>query len=89
MGDLYVWVDGPAQVALFVHDNDTLIVESLLSETVKVRIVVDEGIRSLCDALSDETLFGEPILDWREQSSGEIGFEVAINPYSCRVFCLI
>jgi hypothetical protein len=84
MGDLYVRVDGPAQVALFVYDNDTFIVESFLPETTQVRIVVDDGITALCDALS-----GQPILDWRGQRTGEIGCEAAINPHSYRVFRLI
>jgi hypothetical protein len=87
-GDLYVRVDGPAQVALFVYDNDTLIIESFLPETAEVRMIVDEGIRALCDALSGETLSGQPILDWRGQSTGEIAFEAAVNPHSFRVFRL-
>jgi len=87
-GDLYVRVDGPAQVALFVYDNNTFIVESFLPDTVQVRIVVDDGVTALCDTLSGETLAGEPILDWRGQRSGKIGFEAAVNPHSYRVFRL-
>jgi hypothetical protein len=87
-GDLYVRVDGPAKVALFVYNNDTFIIESFLPETVEVRMIVDESIRALCDALSGETLSGQPILDWRGQSTGEIGFEAAVHPHSFRVFRL-
>lgn len=87
MGDLYVRVDG-AQVALFVYDNDTFIVESFSPETVEVRIVVDEDIGALVDALSGATLSGQPILDWRGQSSGKAGFDTSIRPHSFRVFRL-
>lgn len=36
MRDLYVRVDCPSQVALFVYDNDTFIVESFLPDTVTI-----------------------------------------------------
>ncbi len=88
MGDLYVRVDGPAQVVSFVYDNHTFIVESFLPDRAQVRIVVDEGVTALHDTLSGETLSGEPILDWRGQSTGKIGFEAAINPHCYRVFRL-
>ena len=88
LGDLYVRVDGPAQVALFVYDNDTFIVESFLPETAEIRIIVDDGVPALCDALSGQSLSGEPILDWRGQRTGKTGFEAALNPHSLRVFRL-
>ncbi|MBL7199797.1 MAG: hypothetical protein ISS56_06580 [Anaerolineae bacterium] len=87
-GDLYVRVDGPAQVALFVYDNDTFIVESFLPEMAEIRIIVDDGISGLCDALSGETLSGQPILDWRGQRTGKTGFETAVSSHSLRVFRL-
>ncbi|HUT19204.1 MAG TPA: hypothetical protein VM366_08590 [Anaerolineae bacterium] len=88
VGDLYVQLDGPAQVALFVYDNDTFIIESFLPETARARIIVDDGISALCDALSGETLPGQPILNWRGQSTGKAGFDAVINPHSYRVFRL-
>ena len=87
-GDLYVRVDGPAQVALFVYDNGTFIIESFLPATAEIRIVVDDGISGLCDALSGETLSGQPILDWRGQRTGKTGFETAVSSHSLRVFRL-
>ena len=86
--DIYVRVDGPAQVASFVYDNDTFIIESFLPETTAVRIVVDENAGAPCDALSGETLAGQPLLDWRGQPTGEIGFEAVVSPHSFRVFRL-
>jgi hypothetical protein len=86
MGDLYVRMDGPAQVALFVYDNHTFIVQSFLPETTQVRLIVEESRGSLKDSLSGETLSGEPILDWRKQPTGKIGYETAINPHAFRGF---
>jgi hypothetical protein len=86
MGDLYVRVDGPAQVALFVYDNDTFVVASFLPEPAQVRVVVDEDVASLRDALDGETLSGEPILGWRGQRTGKAGFETTVAPHSFRVF---
>ena len=88
MGDLCVQVDGPAQVALFVYDNDTFVVESFLPETTQVRIVVKDSTTAPCDVLSGELLSGEQILDWRGQSTGKSSFEAAINPHAFRVFRL-
>jgi hypothetical protein len=88
LGDLYVRVDGPAQVALFVYDSDTFIVESFLPETAEIRIIVGDDVPALRDALSGQSLSGEPILDWRGQRTGKIGFEAAVNPHSLRVFRL-
>jgi hypothetical protein len=42
--DMYVRLDGPSQVAMFVYDNDTFIVESFLPDSVDVKIVTDKRI---------------------------------------------
>ena len=39
--DLFVRIESPGDVSLFVYDNDTFIVESFLPETVDVRISLD------------------------------------------------
>ncbi|MBN1641097.1 MAG: hypothetical protein JXA09_07665 [Anaerolineae bacterium] len=88
MGDLYVRVDGPAQVALYAYDNGAFVVESFLSDTVQVRILVRDDAGAPCDARSGVPLSGQPVLDWREQRTGVTAFETAIQPHTCRVFCL-
>ncbi len=45
--EMYVRLDGPSQVAMFVYDNDTFIVESFLPEAVDVKIVADKRISKL------------------------------------------
>ena len=85
--DLYVRVDGPAQVMLFVYDNDTFIVESFLPEPATVRIVVDEGTSALRDLRSRAVLKEKhPIRDRRQQRTGKVSFDVTIAAHSYRVF---
>jgi hypothetical protein len=85
--DLYVRVDGPAQVMLFVYDNDTFIVESFLPEPATVRIVVDEGTSALQDVRSRVVLEDKhTMLDRRQQRTGKVSFDVTIAPHSYRVF---
>jgi len=93
MKDLYVRVDGPSQVAIFVYDNDTFIVESFLPESVEVKIVTDKRISKLRDVLSGEELSGEeppepPMRGRRRQiqESDKLVFDIKIKPHSYRVF---
>jgi len=84
--DLYVHVESPSQVALFVYDNETFIVESFLAESAEVRIVVDKRLGSLRDVLSGDLLTGEEIKDWLGNNTGKIGYKAMIKPHSFRVF---
>jgi hypothetical protein len=91
MRDLYVRVDCPSQVALFVYNNDTFIVESFLPDTVDVRIVTDKRISKLRDILSGDEFSGEmlspPQSRWgRQAGSDKIVFDVQIKPHSYHVF---
>jgi len=93
MKNLYVRVDGPSQVVLFVYDNDTFIVESFLPEIVDVNIVTDNRISKLRDVLSNEVLSGqgppEPpmwVRRWRKQKSDKLIFNTQVKPHSFRVF---
>jgi len=85
--DLTVRVDGPAQVMLFLYDNDTFIVESILPESADVRIITDVSVTAIRDVLTGEMLTGaEAILDWRGQSTGKHSFAATLKPRSYRVF---
>ncbi len=93
MKGIYVCVDGPSQVALFVYDNDTFIVESFLPEIVDVNIVTDKRISKLRDVLSGEELSGkappEPpmwVRRWQRQESDRLIFNTQVKPHSYRVF---
>lgn len=90
MRDLYVRLDGPSQIALFVYDNDTFIVESFLPDTVDVKIVTDKRISKLRDILSGDELSGKvlsaPPVRGQQPAPDKMAFDVQIKPHSYRVF---
>jgi len=86
MRDIYVRVESPSQVALFVYDNDTFIVESFLPNSVDVRIVTDKRISKLRDVLSDEVLTGETLSGQWRAGVEKIVFDTQIKPHSYRLF---
>ncbi len=77
--DLPVRVEGPAQVALFLYDNDTFIVESFQPQGSQVTIVADPRMKRLRDLQSGQTIAGQA-------HAGRMAFEAAILPHSYRVF---
>lgn len=78
--DLFARVESPAQVALFVYDNNTVIVESFLDDDVDVRLVLDGRFTRIQDILSGEVFSGD------DQKPGKSGYAVSIKPHSFRVF---
>ncbi len=91
--DLNIHVEGPSQIALFVYDNDTFIVESFLPEAVNVRIVVTKKVGGLRDILSSEVLpasaapSSQPMFGRRGRGSNDrLTFNAQIKPHSYRVF---
>jgi len=90
MRDLYVRVDSTSQVALFVYDNDTFIVESFLPDSVDIRIVTDRRISKLRDVLSGEAISGQELPGrrmWGQAASADkVVFNTQVKPHSYRVF---
>jgi hypothetical protein len=86
MKDLYVRVDAPAKVSLFVYDNHIFIAESFLPEDASMRIVLDEKYQKLRDALSGEELTGKEIPGFWGRRSGKIRYDATLKPHSFRVF---
>ena len=84
--DLFVRLEAPAQVALFVYDNDAFIVESFLNESIEARLVYDERFAQIQDILSGETFTGQEILDWFGRKTGKQACAISIKPHSFRVF---
>jgi hypothetical protein len=90
--EMYVRLDGPGQVALFVYDNDTFIVESFRDEPVNVKIVADRRITKLSDILSAEELSGEAVSTQPRRfgqavpAPDKTAFKMIIKPHSFRVF---
>ena len=93
--DLYVRVEGPAQVSIFVYDNDTFIVESFLPEPVDVTVVVTKQVEGLRDLVTDEVLtaVSSSSSAGSRRMVGRPGgtrtgkrFDIQIMPHSYRVF---
>ena len=84
--EIFVQIDSPGQVALFVYDNHTFIVESFLDEKVEVKLILDNILGSPVDLLDPEPLNGIEITDWRGQPTGKLSFSVQIKPHSFRLF---
>ncbi len=77
--DLFVRLEAPSRVSLFVYDNDKFIVESFQESPVQARIVTEKRITKLRDLLTGETLTGS------EQGVSTV-FETALKHGSYRVF---
>ncbi len=86
MADLDVRVDAPGQVALFVYDNDTFIVESFLPTPTVITIVLRGTADGVQDVVTGETLTGTAVQDWRDQPTGEVSFQTQVGPRAYRVF---
>jgi hypothetical protein len=85
MQDIYVRLEGPSEVCLFVYDNGTFVVHSFLPHTVQLDIVLSDGSDqnggsgALLDLMSGQTLQGIS----REDGTS---FRVYLWPRSYRVF---
>ncbi len=92
-GDLFVRLDGPAHVGLFVYDNDTFIVESFLDGPVDVGVAVDRRFNRLRDLVTGEVLSAGPApgeggpMRGRGMGAGSrVSFRMQIKPHSFRAF---
>ena len=79
-----VRIQGPANVSLFIYDNNTFIVESFSDEDVDITVLCQsEGLK---DLLSGEDLNGSRVMQWGRSTSNERSFRVHLKPHSYRVF---
>jgi hypothetical protein len=86
---LDVRLDGPAEVSLFLYDNDTLVVESFRDEAAEVSLVLKSG-QAVRDLETGETLAGRPLPEgqgfFRSPDAGRTVVEVPVKPHSYRAF---
>ena len=82
-------MDGPAEVSLFVYDNDTLVVESFRDEATEVAVVV-KGSQALRDLETGEALPGRTVPEgqgfFRSPDAGRTVVKVPIKAHSYRAF---
>jgi len=80
--DMYVRLDAPSRVSLFVYDNDRFIVESFQENPVEARIITDKRIAKLRDVVSGAELSGQ-------QSAGGTMFTTKLERGAYRVFAAV
>jgi hypothetical protein len=87
---LDVRLDGPAEVSLFLYDNDTLVVESFRDEPVDVGIVAGGATVGLRDLETGEVLEGRKVPEgqgfFRSPDAGKTVVKASIAPHSYRAF---
>ena len=54
--DVGAYIEGPAKVAFFPYDNQTMVVENFNDEAVSLRVVVNSKVTSLRNLLTDEQI---------------------------------
>jgi hypothetical protein len=80
--DMYVRLEAPSQVSLFVYDNDTFIVESFRESMGPARIVADRRIAKLRDLVTGRDLAGQARGD-------KMVFDTVVRPGAYSVFAVI
>jgi len=88
-----VRLDGPAQVALFVYDNGTFIVQNFSATTAQVKISTLGNSTRLKNLVTGETLEGKlpPPHGWNwrnETIEDRVSFSLHLPPHSYVVFAL-
>jgi hypothetical protein len=94
LGDLFVRVESPGDVSLFIYDNDTFIVESFLPEPVNVQVSLDPKYSKIRELTSDQIISGQSGMSggfgfFGGGGSKRMQFPVTIKPHSYRVFSAI
>jgi hypothetical protein len=77
--DMFVRLETPSQVSLYVYDNDKFIVESFRQDPMMATVVTDKRITKLRDLQSGQLLTGT-------ERAGATVFEMPLSPGSYRVF---
>src|SRR3972149_702673 len=86
MKNLYVSVEAPSGVSLFVYDNDTFIVESFLPHVVEVKIVLGKSVTGLRDLSGVGFFGGPPGRGMTPQPRGDkVVFNTFIAPHTYRI----
>jgi hypothetical protein len=88
-GDIFVRVEGPAQVGLFAYDNNTFIVESFLPDETDVKVSVAGEFAKLRNLVTDAVTTGQtetPGSGRFDNGDRRVSFNVHLLPHSYAVF---
>ena len=89
--DVGAYIEGPAKVAFFPYDNQTMVVENFNDEAVSLRVVVNSKITNLRNLLTDELLqpadLPKPAPSWGRNRffgypDGATVFEISLPAHS-------
>jgi hypothetical protein len=87
---LKVQIEGPANVSIYIYDNNTCIVESFLPETAEINLVTTKDYKKLTDLGTNEMFSGtarSPQRMWfLPKDNGTNAFTISLKPHSFRVF---
>lgn len=85
-----VQIEGPANISLYVYDNNTCIVESFLPQATEIKIVTSREYKKLTDLQTNESVTGtarNPQRSWfQPKNDGTNVFSITLKPHSFRVF---
>ncbi len=88
--DLDVSLEAPANISIFLYDNNTFIIESFLDEPVDLIVLTDEKFPKITDLKTNDETIGElrtPMRSWRGvKSESKNVFNVNLKPHSFRIF---
>jgi hypothetical protein len=92
--NLFVRVESPGDVSLFVYDNNTFIVESFLPEELSIKISLDRQFSKIRDLITGEEFSAQSAPQNSGRGFGGFGFgggnrslfPVQVKPHSYRVF---
>ena len=86
--DSGIYLNAPSKVALFLYDNNTLVVENFNDEPVEVSIITKKGIDNMIDLEDDKIL--KPILlnvpFRRANVSPQQSFNLSLLPHSYKAY---
>jgi hypothetical protein len=94
LSDLFVRIESPGDVSLFVYDNDTFIVESFLPEKVDIQLSLDPRYARIQEVTTGQELTGKAGgfaggFGFGMSGSKRLVYPIQIKPHSYRVFSAI
>jgi hypothetical protein len=84
-----VVLEGPAQVSIFVYDNNTCIVESFQDTPVNINVVTAGAFKTLTDINTNESIpgtFRKGFRGFGMMENDKNAFAVTLKPHSYKVF---
>ena len=86
--DSGIYLNAPSKVALFLYDNNTLVVENFNDEPVEVSIITKKGIDNMIDLEDDKTLKPIPLnVPYRRANVlPQQSFNISLLPHSYKAY---